>query len=324
MKVLIPNYCLEDSFVDNVSFTLKNMGHEVIHMGSVSVKQSYSKVNRTIRELKMKIFPQLSEQEKFILDKIQNSKIDILLSLTQSLEEEVLFECKKRGIITISWWGDTSGNMKKRGLCTDGWDFVFIKDAYAAKKLKSLGINVQHLYEAMNPYWHKPTFEQQNNEVIIAGSFYDYRQFLTKKLIDNNIELGLYGPPLPLWSDPRIKKNHKREYVVKDEKAKVFGRGLAVLNSTAMSEFDSVNCRAFEIAGCGGLHIMEHRESIFECFEQDTEVLTYQSIDELLDIISRAKKYPKEMKKIREAGAKRAHNEHTYEIRLTHILSQIK
>ncbi|MDI1323220.1 MAG: glycosyltransferase [Algoriphagus sp.] len=323
MKILIPNYTLADSFTENVSFTLIQMGHEVFDMGGISISKAYSKIGRVVKELKNKAFPQLSEQEKFVLKTISNFKIDVLLSLTQSLDEDVLLACKQKGIITISWWGDTAANMKKMGLFSFHWDFVYIKDAFAAKKLRSLQIPAEQLFEAMNPYWHKPSFEQQNNEVVIAGSFYDYRQYLTKKLIDNNIELGLYGPPLPTWSDSRIKRIHKQTYVVKVEKAKVFGQGLAVLNSTAMSEFNSVNCRAFEIAGCGGLHIMENRSSIIDCFEPGKEVLTYDSFDELLAVIERAKKYPYEMKIIRASGAKRAHAEHTYEKRLSYILSKL-
>lgn len=323
MKILIPNYTLPDSFTDNVSFTLQKMGHDVIDMGNISVNKAYSKVGRVVKELKNKAFPQLSEQEKFILKVISSSKVDILFSLTQSLDEEVLEACKRKGIVTISWWGDTAANMKKMGLFSKHWDFVYIKDSFAAKKLRSLGIPAEQLFEAMNPYWHKPMFSQQNDEIIIAGSFYDYRQFLTSKLIDYKVELGLYGPPLPAWCDPRIKKLHSDTYVVKEEKAKIFGQGLAVLNSTAMSEFDSVNCRAFEIAGCGGLHIIENRSSIADCFEPEKEVLTYDSFDELLSIIERAKKHPKEMKAIRENAARRAHAEHTYEQRLNYILSKL-
>lgn len=323
MRILVPNYTLADSFTDNVFFTLEKMGHEVIHMGPISTLKAYSKLGRVISDLKQKAFPQLSVQEKFILETIRSKKIDVMLSLTQSLDEEVLYACRQKGIVTISWWGDTAANMKKMGLFSSYWDFVYIKDAYAAWKLKSLDIPAEQLFEAMNPTWHKPIYEQDNEEVIIAGSFYDYRQYLTKKLIDQNIELGLYGPPLPTWCDPRIKRLHKNKYVVKEEKAKVFGQGLAVLNSTAMSEFDSVNCRAFEIAGCGGLQILENRSSITSCFEPGKELLVYNTFDELLDLIDRAKKYPAEMKLIRQNGAKRAHSDHTYEKRLSYILSKL-
>ena len=323
MKVLIPNYNLPDSFVDNVSFTLKAMGHEVINMGDISVGKAYSKVVRTTKDLYLKAFPQLSNQEKFILSTIKTTKIDLLISLTQCLDEEVLFACKKKGIVTISWWGDTAANMKKQGLFSDYWDFVYIKDSYAANKLKSLGVNAEQLLEAMNPAWHKPTHQQSNNNLVIAGSFYDYRQYLTKKLINESLEVALYGPPLPRWAFSEIKVKHTNLYIVKEDKAKVFGSAMGVLNSTAMSEFDSVNCRAFEIAGCGGLHVLENRKSIETCFIPGKEVLTYDSFEELLEIVKFAKTNTKEILSIREAGCKRAHAEHTYENRLEYILTKI-
>lgn len=323
MKILIPNYCLDDSFVDNVSFTLKQMGHEVIHMGTISVSKSYSKIYRAVKDIQSKLFPQLSNQEKFILETIHTTKIDLMISLTQSLDESVLYECKKKGIVTVSWWGDPAANMTKRGVLSEYWDFVYIKDAYAAHKVKSLGINAEQLLEAMNPVWHKPTHQQSNNELVIAGSFYDYRQFITKKLIQDEVELGLYGPPPPNWAYKEIIENHTKKFITKEQKSKIFGSGLGVLNTSPMREFDSVNCRAFEIAGCGGLHILDSRKSIEACFEPGNEVLIFNCYDELLAILDKAKRFPDEMKKIREAGAKRAHSDHTYEIRLKYILSKI-
>ena len=93
MKILIPNYNLSDSFVDNVSFTLRAMGHEVITMGEISVSRSYSKVLRAVKELRNKAFPELSAQEKFILKTINETSIDVLLSLTQSIE---VYVCREK------------------------------------------------------------------------------------------------------------------------------------------------------------------------------------------------------------------------------------
>ena len=53
----------------------------------------------------------------------------------------------------------------------------------------------------------------------------------------------------------------------------------------------------FEIAGCGGLQIMENRPIIEECFIPGKEILVFNDFEELLDIINRAKRFPKEMKK---------------------------
>jgi spore maturation protein CgeB len=68
---------------------------------------------------------------------------------------------------------------------------------------------------------------------------------------------------------------------------------------------------------------MENRSSINSCFDPGKEVLTYDSFDELLYLIERAKCYPNEMVVIREKAVKRAHSDHTYEKRLNYIFSKL-
>lgn len=324
LKIIIPNYCPSDSFVENVSHTLQKMGHEVLNMGTISNKTINSPYRRIVKDLLSKALKRTTtEQEVWLLKTIEGYKPQVVLTLTQSLSAETLALLKKKSITTVSWWGDTPANMKGNGLLVEGWDLLYVKDKFAVQKMKGLGLNAFHLFEAMNPDWHKPLSKQHNNHVIIAGSFYDYRHFLTNKLLSDGIELELYGGRLPYWANPIIKKAHSNRFVVKEEKSKVFGAGLAVLNSTAMSEFDSVNCRAFEIAGTGGLQIMEYRPAIEACFEIGKEILVYHQYEELIALIDRAKRYPQEMEKIRQNGLKRALSEHTYEHRLQRILNDI-
>jgi spore maturation protein CgeB len=324
MRFLIPNFCPPDTFVDNVSYTLRAMGHEVINMGL----KSNPALDSPYRRLKGKVIQKitgnnLSFQEKWLKKNLRTIRPDVVLCLTQSLSPETLAQIQSERMLAVSWWGDTAANMKGRGLLVDGWNLIFIKDGFAASKLKMIGLPAFHLFEAMNPAWHKPLREQAHNRVVIAGSFYDYRNYLVSKLIQEGIPLDLYGGRLPRWTDKKIESLHSRKFVVREEKSKVFGEGLAVLNSTAMSEFDSVNCRAFEAAGCGALQIMEYRSAIESCFEPGKEILLYKSFGELIELLARAEKYPQEMKKIREAAARRAIAEHTYRHRIELILAKI-
>jgi|GEM_PF-1526935 len=324
MKFLIPNYCPADSFVDNVSFTLRQMGHEVLTMPNLSNSRFSSPYRKLWMQVREKVDRNYqTDQEKWLSKTYQTFRPDVVLTLTQSLSEQLLFQLKKDNIKTVVWWGDTAGNMKQEGLLVDGWDLIYIKDEYAAYKLQTVGLNAFQMGEAMNPYWHKALKAQENNYLIFAGSFYNYRHFLTRKLIQDQVEVQFYGSGLPRWADPQLRLHHTGEFVVKERKSQVFGAGLAVLNSTAMSEFDSVNCRAFEIAGAAGLQIMEYRPSIEHYFEIGKEILVYRSYEELLAIIDRAIKSPKEMAKIRMAGHKRAHDQHTYEKRLTKIIDAL-
>ena len=322
MRILIPNYCSADSFVDNVTETLRMMGHEVVNMGIISNSLYTSPFYRLWKHTSQKLLNTWSEQEKWMVKTSQHFKPDLLLSLTQSLSEEPLHLIRKNGVKTISWWGDPAANMIGKGLCHAEWDLIFIKDQYAAFKLTSLNLPAFQLYEAMNPLWHKPIAHQQNNKVLLAGTFYDYRHYLTLQLIKRGIDVSLYGGRLPRWASPELRKRHTGKYVVREEKSRVFGEALAVLNCTAMREFDSVNCRAFEIAGCGGLQIMEYRASIEECFEPGKEILVYRTLDELDDLIKHALKFPKEMEVIRSKAALRSHQQHTYRHRLDVILNK--
>jgi spore maturation protein CgeB len=112
-------------------------------------------------------------------------------------------------------------------------------------------------------------------------------------------------------------------YIVREEKSRVFGEALACLNTFSLAEGNSLNCRAFEIAGAGGLHVMEARPIVNECFDPGKEVLTFSTFEELIDHLSRAGEAPREMESIRADAARRALSEHTYRHRIERILALV-
>ncbi|MEL7230837.1 MAG: glycosyltransferase, partial [Pseudomonadota bacterium] len=112
-------------------------------------------------------------------------------------------------------------------------------------------------------------------------------------------------------------------YVTGVEKSGVFGSALASLNCTAMSEGNCLNCRAFEIAGACGLQLIEDKPAVQECFEPGKEVLVYRTVDDIEAHLERAKADPDWAMTVRQAGHKRAHAQHTYRQRLTHILETL-
>jgi spore maturation protein CgeB len=140
----------------------------------------------------------------------------------------------------------------------------------------------------------------------------------------DGVAFELYGARPPRWAHPEIKRLHTGKYVTGEEKSRVFGEGVACLNTFSLAEGNSLNCRAFEVAGAGGLQIIEYRPAIEECFEPGKELLTFQTYEELLEHIERARSHPQEMRPIREAGARRALAEHTYRHRLQVILDNFE
>jgi len=325
MKIFIPAYRYKDSFADNVCVTLESMGHDVRTLGQIDPSKYWSLPTRAYRRLS-EFFPsgRPSREEDILLKIAKEYKPDLFLSLTRRIHPKILMDLRKIcGGCRVLWWGDPPANSQQWGILDPEWDFVYLKDRSAVNKLRIAGRNVFLLNEAMNPLWHKPMSRQMNHEIVVAGNYYAYRQAVVLRLMGDGVKMQLHGPPPPRWADLRIRSCHSGRYVVCEEKSRVFGEGMACLNTFTLGEGDSLNCRAFEIAGAGGLQIIESRPAIEECFEPGRELLVFETYEELSGHIERARKYPEEMITIREAGAKRALAEHTYRHRVEVILKKL-
>jgi spore maturation protein CgeB len=276
------------------------------------------------RELTQRAFPdRWSAQEAWTLATAREQQPDLILCLTTVLRQEVLHEiraaCPAR---LVAWWGDAPANMSRMGLLAKGWDVIFLKDAAAVAKFRAVGLEAELLHEAMNPAWHERRFERIGEDIVVAGNYYGYRQFLVERLLEAGAPMALYGPRPPKWAGEDIKQAHRGQYVTRSEKSRVFGEGLACLNSTALAEGDSLNCRAFEIAGACGLQLIEDKPAVAGCFEPGREVLVYRSIDDIMEALARARREPGWALGVREAGHARAKAQHTYAHRLDRILER--
>lgn len=302
------------------------MGHEVLTPHAV-VGYSRSGAINFLRDFAQRTFPERwTPIERWAVTAARQCRgADLLIWLTQSLREDVLYEVRRLGVRhCVAWWGDPPANMRGLGLLVQGWDRIFFKDAAAVAKFQAVGLPAQLLHEACNPAWHRRNFTRVGEEIAVAGNYYGYRQYLVGRLLETDEPMALYGPPAPRWADPRIKAAHRGRFIVKDEKSRIFGEALACLNSTSLSEGNSLNCRAFEIAGACGLQLIENKTAVETCFEPGNEVLTYSCLEEIRDHLARARREPDWAMGVRQAGHRRAHAEHTYEKRLTQILRSIE
>jgi spore maturation protein CgeB len=320
---MIPNYAAPDSFADNVAHTLRKNGHIII-----SPERPFRSGVRLIAALNTVYAAATPNRclphERWALRAAKTHRPDMVLCLTQALKPEVLSELRTLGVRhRIAWWGDSPANMHGLGLLADGWDHIFIKDAAAVKKFRAVGLPASHLNECCNPDWHKRNYSAINDEVVVAGTYYGYRQMLVSRLLAAGEKLALYGPALPRWSKPDVTGAFRNRFIVKDEKSFIFGSAVACLNSTSLSEGNSLNCRAFEIAGACGLQLIEEKPAVGECFDLGKEILTYSSLEELREHVARARRETSWALQIREAGHRRAHSEHTYDHRLATIFATL-
>ncbi len=326
MKVLLPGPCFDDSFSDNVRHTLEQMGHEVISPPARRHSSYYSLPRYALRVARERFSGGQPSRAEWQLLRLAKARApDVVLCPSFDVHPEILDElgklCPGRRIL---WWGDAPANSQRWGLVNPGWDWVFVKDPAAVTKLRIAGRNAHLLHEAMNPSWHRPLARQANDCIAVAGNFYGYWQAVVLRLMTSGVRVTLFGSKPPIWAAASIKKQWSGRYITREDKSQVFGEALACLNTFALAEGNSLNCRAFEIAGAGGLQLMEARPIVSECFEPGVEVLIFTSFEELLALLQRCQKSPAEMQAIRTAAARRALAEHTYRHRLDRIFGYLK
>ena len=171
------------------------------------------------------------------------------------------------------------------------------------------------------PEWHKRVELSEEDkkiygcDITTAGNMYYYRAKIFEPLVAK-YDVKLWGSTMPLWLDSPVKKVYQGRVVAELEKSKAFNGAKIVLN-TFQGEVFGVNQRFFEIAGCGGFQICEHRDAIQEFLKIGEEVVTFYNAKDLIEKIDYYLQNPEERKRIANAAYTRAQKEHTFENRLT-------
>jgi spore maturation protein CgeB len=224
----------------------------------------------------------------------------------------------------VCWCQDQMTTLGRQYLLGSGYDAVFVKDRYMqnlfARMIKSTEFH--YLAEACNPRVHRTVQldaaerARLQCDVMIAASLYYYRQEILQQL--GEFDLKVWGHR-PDWLVYRLRVRHGGGEVVLDEKAKAMQAARICLNTLHYAEVNGLNCRAFEIAGCGGFQLVSSVPVLADHFEPRTEVASFDSADDLLEQIRHYLRHPDTAAAIAARGQARAHAEHTYEHRLQEI-----
>ncbi len=158
-------------------------------------------------------------------------------------------------------------------------------------------------------------------DVMIAGTLYYYRQEILQRMVQQleGIRLKIWGSR-PDWLLDRLPGRYMDRYVHGDNKVRAALGAKICLNTLHYAEVNGLNCRAFELAGCGGFQMVTRVPTLAEHFEPEVEVATFANVDELIDKTIYYLRNPAAAAAIAERGRLRAHRDHTYEHRLKDIL----
>jgi spore maturation protein CgeB len=253
----------------------------------------------------------------------------ILVVLGNQLSPKTVALIRKRTTAPIvCWCQDHMTTLGRQFLVASGYDAVFLKDRYMLDIFSRMIRTTKFYYlpEACNPRMHRPLDVVDEDrkiygcDVMIAGTLHYYRQEILLQLIRHSPEINLkiWGNK-PDWLQDRLPAYHMGRLVHGDQKVRAARSATICLNTLHYGEVNSLNCRAFEIAGCGGFQLVTRVALLAEHFEPDVEVVTFGNIDEMIEKVDYYLAHPAAAAEIAERGRLRAHRDHTYEHRLTEI-----
>jgi len=90
-----------------------------------------------------------------------------------------------------------------------------------------------------------------------------------------------------------------------------------------LAEVAGVNARLFEAAGCGAAVLTDFRPTVLDLFTVGEEVLVFHDFDNLVDQATRLLGETGLTGRLGDAAARRAHRDHTYDLRVAEILEKV-
>jgi spore maturation protein CgeB len=331
--LVIGSYAYPDSFEWHIADSLQHLGCDVRLFHSRKnlagafgyVEKAYVKVSEVLlrepeRRIENRLFRTISEFEPMV----------ILVVLGNQLSPKTTAAIRKLTKARIvCWCQDQMTTLGRQFLLAGEYDSVFVKDRYMHDLFSGMVRSTRFYYlpEACNPRMHRPLEivdkdrEMFSCDVAIAGTLYYYRQEILRHLAEglDGIHIKIWGGK-PEWLLDRLPGRYMGRYVHGDDKVRAALCAKICLNTLHYGEVNGLNCRAFELAGCGGFQMITRVPILAEHFVPEVEVVTFASVDELVEKTAYYLRNPAEALQIAERGRMRAHRDHTYEHRLRDIL----
>lgn len=145
--------------------------------------------------------------------------------------------------------------------------------------------------------------KKYGSDLVFIGTWSKRRENILSSLGDFN--LRIWGGQ---WHKARRKFHKKIEYnnpVYIDEMCKVISSSKININLLTKENRDTTNIRNFEIPACGGFQLSERANEILELFEEDKEIVCFETVDELISKCKYYLKHDSERERIRLNGYRR-------------------
>lgn len=195
---------------------------------------------------------------------------------------------KENKIQTASWIGDKFGDNVKNYI--PYIDKLYLSDTGLLDVAKQIEFrDYSFLQFGYNNLTHR-NYEKNRNEFMnFVGSYTKERNGIFMKLHDYKLHLeGINWHKLDSISKNWIVNKDK---ISQEKVVDIYNTTRATLNIGQNENIiNMVNMRTFEAIACGSCVISDNLKDLEYCFEPNKEVLVYNNVDELIEILNKASK----------------------------------
>lgn len=315
-----------ERFADNVGDALHRMGHVVTQLGPARARSGSGAVSRAAAVVREALPGLDSRVQHRIVRTALAQGCEVIINVDLRLMPDAVSRLKRGGARVAFWFPDHVANLSRQLMLLAPYDALFFKDPHIVERVRAtLGLPVYYLPEACNPRWHRPLVPAGTEPyLVMLGNMYPYRVRLLERLIAKGIPLKLYGDGFPYWiGESSARAAHTGRCIFRAEKANVFRSAAGVLSTMHPAEIAGSNGRLFQAAGSGGAVLTEFRPAVPELFAVGQEVLAYHDFDDLLGQATRLLNEDGLTARLGDAATRRAHRDHTHDLRVARILEKI-
>ncbi|UZP68347.1 glycosyltransferase [Desulfovibrio mangrovi] len=311
---------------------LKELGHTVEVFEAPSFHSAFSalkdlRVTTDRLEYLENSFLQVVSQA--VLAKVETFEPDLVFCLAQApLNRQALKRLRKDGVATAMWF------VEDFRLFTYWRSFAPFYDYFAViqyepfiSELRDIGVdNALYLPMAALPSMHRKLelspMEQRKygSDVSFLGAGYPNRRIAFRQL--THLDFKIWGTE---WDGEPLLERHvqmKGARISSEDCVKIYNATKINLNLHSsvnarelVSGGDFVNPRTFELAACGAFQLVDRRSLMSDLFDSD-ELVTFGSMEEMLDKIQTYLGDEAERQAIAEKAQARVLRDHTYANRM--------
>jgi len=210
-----PNSSFESNiWRNNLLLPLIDLGHEVIEFQCSNLRKTFQNLNPAYKDQKEFIKKNRPKISAALLEQIKkahnHAPIDLFFSayFDACITPEAIETIKSMGIKTINWYPNASYQLNLVSNISPHYDHCLVPEKFRIQDYKKLGARPIYCQEAANPNIYIPYDLTKEFDVTFVGQAYGDRPDYIKFLLDNNIDVRVWGINWELFTNEHKTQNN--------------------------------------------------------------------------------------------------------------------